>query len=101
MNTDSRGASILQDAEKEVIKYLKKDIGASYTQRLEVMLADVEASIDQMSQFRESKLSKSLVCEFQAKVLTSGSWPRFNSSEGQKNSTQGIPQEISVCMDSF
>ena len=31
MNTDSRGTSILQDAEKEVIKYLKKDIGASYT----------------------------------------------------------------------
>lgn len=64
MNNESKGASILNDAEKEVIKYLKKDIGASYTQRLEVMLADVEASIEQMSAFRKSSLAKNLTVEF-------------------------------------
>jgi len=42
------------DAEKEVIKYLKKDMGASYTQKLEMMFADIESSIAQMSQFGES-----------------------------------------------
>ena len=42
------------DAEKEVIKYLKKNMGASYTERLEKMLADIESSIAQMSQFGES-----------------------------------------------
>lgn len=94
MNTESKGASILQDAEKEMIKYLKKDIGASYTQRLEVMLADVESSIDQMTNFKDSALVKSIKCEFQAKVLTAGSWPRFNRDEAAKSSSQSIPPEI-------
>lgn len=101
MNTESKGTSILQDAEKEMIKYLKKDIGASYTQRLEVMLADVESSIDQMTNFKDSALIKSIKCEFQAKVLTAGSWPRFNRDEAAKSSTQSIPPEIQSCMDSF
>jgi hypothetical protein len=64
MSNETKGASILQDAEKEVIKYLKKDIGASYTQRLEVMLADVESSQGQMAEFKKTSLFKQLGIEF-------------------------------------
>lgn len=69
------------DVEKEVIKYLKKDIGASYTQGLEVMLADVKSSIEQMSSFKESPVSNQIEIEFYPKILTTGSWPRFNHDD--------------------
>jgi hypothetical protein len=42
MASESKGASIMHDAEREIIKLLKKDNSATYTQYLEVMFADIE-----------------------------------------------------------
>ena len=64
------------------------------------MLADIDSSINQMKDYRETNLFKqNSEVECSIKVLTGGSWPRFNK-EASKNS-QGIPKEITTLMDAF
>lgn len=101
MAGEKQADSVLKDAEREVIKFLKKQVGASFTQRLEIMLKDVQQSHEIMSEFKESQQYQHLEVEFQAKVLTKGSWPSVSKEIVKNGQQQSIPMEISQSMDSL
>ena len=52
--------SFAYDQEREVIKFLKKDKGATYTQRLETMFNDMKNSDELISEFKDKDNFKDL-----------------------------------------
>ena len=75
-------ANYIYEAEREVIKLLKKDKGATYTQKMETMFQDIKSSAEILTIFKEKENFKALPTEFDAKVLTGCSWP-IRKQEGQ------------------
>jgi cullin 3 len=71
-------ANYIYEAEREVIKLLKKDKGATYTQKMETMFQDIKNSSEMLAVFKEKDNFKALPIEFDAKVLTGCSWPIRN-----------------------
>jgi hypothetical protein len=65
--------SYFHEGERELIKLLKKEKGASYTQKMENMFQDMKNSDELYSKFK-----RDLPITFEAKILTSCSWPIKN-----------------------
>jgi hypothetical protein len=89
--------NIQNEQEREVIKQLKKDKGATYTSKLETMFQDVDNSKQLFGKYTDMEMSKHLPIEFDAKILTGASWPVKKA----ESNTYELPKEILTCIDSF
>ena len=89
--------NIQNEQEREVIKQLKKDKGATYTSKMETMFQDVDNSKQLFGKYTEMEMSKNLPIEFDAKILTAASWPVKKVT----NNDYQLPKDILTCIDSF
>ena len=76
------GRSASSDAEKEVVRRLKGECGAGYTQKLEGMFKDVEASKEAMEQFSSESAGPGGKgpLDVYVNVLTTTNWPSYPAS---------------------
>ena len=72
--------SLNDDSEKLMIQKLKKECGGQYTHKMETMMKDMNVSIDLIAEFKKQKTRSAIQFEFEAKVLTSGTWSDDKSS---------------------
>ena len=85
------------DAERSFIAKLKMRMGMSFTQKLEGMIKDKSISENLRNDFKNYTTNKNIVLpfDFNPEVLTLGCWPQM------KIDKMTIPQELSVCLDTF
>ncbi|EFC39897.1 predicted protein [Naegleria gruberi] len=85
------------DAERNFIGKLKMRMGMSFTQKLEGMIKDKSISENLRNDFKNYTTNKSITLpfDFNPEVLTLGCWPQM------KIDKMTIPQELSVCLDTF
>lgn len=70
-----------EDRERLFISKLKREIGCSFTSRIEGMFADRKSSDEINNDFREfMSLNPPLQYDLQVLVLTSGFWPQYQTS---------------------
>lgn len=97
-------SSISRDAEADMIQRLGVACGLEYTQRLSRMFKDMETSSELTLSFLESRfyrdiqsdMSKYPPFEFNASILTSGSWPLTRST-----STLILSRQLSMKREAF
>ncbi|KAF1764205.1 hypothetical protein GCK72_004152 [Caenorhabditis remanei] len=87
--------SASDEAESTFIQKLTDTCGYEFTTRLTKMFQDIQVSRDLTSAFKEKSADDKKCAEFQAMVLSSGSWPNFPTS-GLK-----LPQQLVVTIENF
>jgi cullin 1 len=89
-------SSASADSEAGMIQRLGVACGLEYTQRLSRMFKDMATSAELTHAFMESRFYESGEYEFNANVLTSGSWPLTTSK-----SSFVLSRELAITRDAF
>eukprot|EP00741_Cyanophora_paradoxa_P011788 tig00020563_g11392.t1 len=89
--------SISQDIEKSMISKLKTECGSQFTNKLEVMLRDLDLSKDITTNFRQhaKNQAKAGDVELNVQVLTTGFWPNVTPMDLK------LPKELGEFQEMF
>lgn len=88
--------NVKENDERIIISKLKMKHGAAFTSKLETMITDRNMSFDLMNDFKKWSRSLTLpIREFQAFVLTTGSWPHYPVDKMR------APEELAESMQIF
>jgi hypothetical protein len=84
-----------EDLEKAFLERLQREMGKSYTHKLEGMLLDLESTKKSAQTFKTDVTSAGLGTDFDVKVLTEANWPAY------KPDGMVPPAELRKCVDAF
>ena len=70
-----------EELEKNFLVRLQREMGKSFTHKMEGMLVDRETTKQHAEKFATDPASRGLTCEFQCQVLTAGHWPSYKGDK--------------------
>jgi hypothetical protein len=84
-----------EDLEKAFLERLQREMGKSYTHKLEGMLLDLESSKNTLRTFKTDVASAGLGTDFNVNVLGAANWPAY------KPDSMVPPAQLRRCVEAF